>query len=218
MKREYIKEGGIPFLNNLVFHAPLEYGDTTDNVSGTDVNVISPGVLSYDDNKSMYLFSATTSGRIFTNLFYWNTPELGIIGNSSTIYDIHYTIHFNVIFTLLGYYSRCVPNISYIEGPNLYGYVGNGNTGSWGYDFRLNEAYNIVVVIDGNSQNIYVNKSFVSTVTPLFNITINKNDLDFGVKIFYLHQGGGDAQNGAGYYKDIRVYNRALNASEVAQL
>lgn len=218
-KREhYISQGDVPFLENLVFYAPLEYGDTTDNVSGTDVTVISPGVLSYDMNKSMYLFSATTSGSIFDNLFYWNTPELGLIGNSSTINDMHYTIHFNVVFTMLGYYSRCVPNISYIKRSNMYGYVGNGNTGSWGYDFQLNRPYNIVAVIDGNSQDIYVDKSFVSTVTPFFNININKNDLDFGVKIFYIHQGSGNAQNGAGYYKDIRIYNRALTAAEVAEL
>lgn len=217
-KREhYISQGGIPFQESLVFWAPLTENDLTDHISGSTLSVYSPGGLSWDSNEGMYLFDGYAPASTYKTLFSWEGLDLDVT-KPVTSTNMHHTIHSTIRFTnTRTIYTRCFPTFAYIAGINNYSYVCMFVAAVYNYTFSDNQVYKCTEVINGNTVSLYVNG--IKTNTQGFNGSGNMNRTQLGTtfNLYPLHQGNRD-QGGLSYNKDIRVYNRPLSDSEVAQL
>ena len=168
----------------------------------------------------MYLFEALLgSSSLYKTLFYWNTPSSGLINNNTLVSDIHCTVYYKVIFVQYSYNSRCIPGLTYIKGYRQYGFVATSDIGVWNYNFLTNVPYNVAIIIDGATEKVYVDSQNISTrASQLTMRSMNKSELDYGIRVFAVHHETASSHGGSEYLQDIRLYNRALSDSEVTQL
>ena len=218
MKREHIFDKGDlpPFYEDLVFYAPLTEGDLSDHISGNTMSVLSPGGVAWDGNMGMYLFNGAAPARTFKTLFSWNGLDLDL-QTTVTASVLHHTIHHKLTFVSSGIYHRAYPTFSYVRGTNQYAYICLYAKSYYNYNFIDNELYSITEVIDGSTTNLYVNGIRTASVSTILNGNMSYSQLGTTFNIYPLHQGD-TAQGGISYNRDIRVYNRVMSDSEVAQL
>jgi gliding motility-associated-like protein len=97
--------------------------------------------------------------------------------------------------------------------PKIYADVNNfSNFTSGDYSFCLNQWYMVTAVLDVNTSYFYVNGILIGTETFLTNITPDALPMQIGRDV----PGLTEVFNGK--LDDIRIYNRALSACEVASL
>lgn len=130
-------------------------------------------------------------------------------------YNIHQQVQYGVIGSS-GRFSLKWDNtgISYIPMTCAGGWASSGNatnlsgvqTGQWQM---------LTYVIQGSTTKFYLNGNFIQTINTASNLTcFNSNmNLYFGGDIL-----GGAIEYYNGRFDDIRIYNRALNQSEVSYL
>ena len=86
------------------------------------------------------------------------------------------------------------------------------NDFSWISTHLVNGWNQIAVTYDGSSEKAYVNGAFESSYTPSPAPNVSLTSVSIGGKIF-----SGDIAF-TGLIDDVRIYNRALSASEIAAM
>ena len=232
MKREYLSgctpTPSIPFQENLIFHAPLTQGDLTDHISGSNLTVTSPATCTWDSSKEMYYFNASNMG-YYNTMFRWFGLSLGLINNASTTASLHFTVSWYCIIditswtTVYGEYlwwSRWIPSMSYVKSQGNYSYAGFIDSSDY-LGLKEGDYGRFTLVINGSSILFYKDGTLVNTTNTNLSRggSVYYNNIDTNICIYYMYKRSTDhGHSGACHYKDIRVYNRSLSASEVAQL
>ncbi len=217
-RRRLLDINGIPFADDLIFYAPLTQGDTTDHISGQDIHVRHAGTLTWDNTEGAYKFDGSAAE--FYSQFYWSNLSLGIDVTSAN--TVEYTMFAKVKIVSANtdiYYCRFLPSAGRTDGsgrhvgsPLYQGstfYFSSYSTGIW-YEFTSS--------IKNNSSNNYINKSIVRTTNAGYQVSgLPASDMNKYVSIFPCYNVSG-ANSGVVYVRDVRFYNRALTAAEIAQL
>lgn len=231
MKREHIKNGGsiqptIPFAENLVFYAPLTQGDLTDHISGSELQVKeytgATGTISFDQDKQMYYFFHNyVKGYCFTK-YKWTGLSMGLVPNNPSSSNLHCTIFFKYIdetFPIVNNksYSRFNPSLFYVEGLNNYVYAGSIDEKTSFISYFDHTLKDCALVVNGTTTYFYIDHVLVATKNSLWLANGQTyNSINNRLSIYPIHDA--TTHGGAGWMKDIRVYNRALSANEIAQL
>lgn len=218
MRKEHLNtvSEDIPFVENLIFHTPLTEGDLTDHVSG-----VSPtpgtGGCTWD--------SAYDAYRIFTTAEYqhcliYNIPD-GIDFKSSENYNFSiYTKIFINSYNGTIDYAILYDGINWPTSNNSYsiGETHRYNT-STDNPITKNAWHEICMARYEDNTFFYVDKALSRTTQTsqyaAFNISdaVAKNkhkNLAVGTSIYNYKFNI--------YIKDLRIYDRALSASEIVQL
>lgn len=218
MIRQHHRLSDIPFSENLVFYAPLSEGDLTDHVSGNTFHTVGNATVVFDSNIGMYLFKKSGQAYVIcTGL------ELGLNESSSDFANLNCTLYFKCYFTtantgtqnasmvsLGDYYLHRFPNVSFSN------FTNKRRLSS--YNLCVNTYYSIAIVFTNGVCSLYVDSNL--TDYPNNGTYSWYDSFDF-TKIndsVLINAGNWSGNDGGGYYKDVRVYNRALTAQEVAQL
>lgn len=199
-----------PFYENLVFWAPLTEGDLTDHISGVEPTTGQNCIVTWDSNKISYLIDASAAGDLVYGLL-WEHLSLNLVdGHEATIYvEVCYS---------KGTYNSS----SFFAGvPNI---LSDAETQSSNYvavqpiRFSLQPSSTFVKLVcscptlDGvNVKNpaFYKNGSLFVTGNWRAKSKLSRNVV-CAVQNYH--------SSISAYIRDIRIYNRALTAEEVAQL
>jgi len=130
-------------------------------------------------------------------------------------YNIHQQVQYGVIGSS-GRFSLKWDNtgISYIPMTCAGGWASSGNTTNLS-GVQTGQWQMLTYVIQGSTTKFYLNGNFIQTINTASNLTcFNSNmNLYFGGDIL-----GGAIEYYNGRFDDIRIYNRALNQSEISYL
>ena len=208
--------GGVPFAQNLLFHAPL----TTDgrDAVGAKTPAVT-GTVSYSQDGAyfggtQYLKYAFSKNEMLSSKTMFLRVKVTAQRNP---YDY---------FATLGYstgsvnYYRMAP---YTTSPMKLSATLSWGSGATSFDSQVGANlqtdtwYDIAIVMDTNKQTFYLNGTDIwhrSNSDTWNNWGQSSGTLNIGTNA------GANAANRSfyGYIKDVRIYDRALTASEVAQL
>lgn len=203
MRREHVLDNisNIPFAEDLVFYAPLTEGDLTDHVNNLQGKVRTTAFITWDSSVGMYLIDSPQKNYLNGGI-YWELPQPMM--KPWTIY------------------CRC--NFITSSGNNYSGIAGliNTTTGSdyflTGYRATLSsnptpfeaDLCMVVKTVD-NNPSIFFYRDGVLKKTEHWTSTVGWNQVIVGT-------GSNGSTNTKMYVKDVRIYNRVLSVSEVAQL
>lgn len=198
-----------PFADNLVFWAPLTQGDLTDHISGASPTTDSRCTIDWDADKGMYLFSfdsgasinlATAAQYAIQNVSlneatcYIYAQTLRRQGNNYEGWINANNVASGAICNLCGYRVSAVATASNITTINPSG------------------LHKFVCVYKGSKLLVYQDGTLVRTHTwSSVSTPYTLNSVGLCVKQknqTYLSE----------YIRDVRIYNVALTAQEVAQL
>lgn len=220
MRREHIIIGGSepmpPFVENLVFWAPMTENDVTDHISGTSPTSDTGCSYTWDANKGMYLCETTGSSSSLNAAMIWTGLNLNIAPADSQQYTIT-----GVFEWVLGggsyngkYFCYMACNNYHNQSPTTIRYS-NGDVEDEGISPTTVGIHRLTIIAD-NSNGLKKMIRYEDT-----RLTTNKSNWG-GFRTAPTSVAVGQFLNGVTsgkiYAKDIRVYNRALSASEVAQL
>lgn len=217
-RRRLLDINGIPFADDLIFYAPLTQGDTTDHISGQDIHIRHAGALTWDNAEGAYKFNGSYAE--FYSQFYWSNLSLGIDVTSAN--TVEYTMFAKVKIVSANtdiYYCRFLPSAGRTDGSGRYTgsplyqgssfYFSSYISSHW-YEFAGSNANNVA--------NNYIDKTLARTTTIGYQVSgLPASDINKYVSIFPTYNVSG-ANSGVAYVKDVRFYNRALTAAEIAQL
>lgn len=214
-RREYSKQQGggnlpdVPFAENLVFYAPLTEGDLTDHISGTLATTDSNCTYQWDDLIGMYKLKARSSqnGTNYPSALKWSIPSMNLTqGQALTLVIDVKEIHVNG-----NYYAPMisVPSMSQQGGAYIC-------TARYVNNQLISTLHRYCVSCSAFNGSNFTLKWYKDGVlkqsgTWLHNYSYNNNT----VSVCQLHINNSEYQI---YAKNVRVYNRELTASEVAQL
>lgn len=205
-RRHYIIAGGggIPFEENLIFYAPLTEGDLTDHVSRTIGTQMSSCEMYYDDVKEAYkLVSKPNRSKYYVSPLCWtglstrlNTPPLTLSIDVAGVNQGN------------GYCAMLItPSWSIIQKNYNASYLGEVRFG--GLDISFNR---YAAVFEQNKDVVFYKNGVVTSHYGWW--TLPNYTGDGSVAICMAN----DCNLYSIYAKNARIYNRALTASEVAQL
>lgn len=211
MRRDYklIKREDIPFAENLVFWAPLTEGDLTDHIS--NITPITQGSATWDANKEMYLLDSTQNNRWKAALQYTKSGGFDINctdGHTmcATMELVSSTWNYNAFFSCSSVYVR---NNNWSSTKQCFAYVNEVVSGVTADGTEHLVCFTAKV----GEWKFYVDGSLVSTgtgytaaqqVNPPTQVDVCASNTNSNRIVEWV--------------KDVRVYNRILTASEVAQL
>lgn len=216
-RRRLLDINGIPFAEDLIFYAPLTQGDTTDHISGQDIHIRHAGALTWDNAEGAYKFSGSYAE--FYSQFYWSNLSLGL--NVSSANTVEYTMYskIKIVSAVDITYSRFFPSVGRTDGSGRY--VGSPLfqcTSFYFTSYTSSHWYEFVGSIANNVGNNYVDKILARTTTSGYGVSgLPASDMNKYVSIFPIYNING-AHSGVAYVRDVRFYNRALTAAEIAQL
>lgn len=207
MRREHIIIGGSgpmpPFVENLVFWAPLTQGDLTDHISGLMGSSLGGASVDWNVMNDAYVLTTNTGAALSYQL---DTPSM-LPDSYTVVVDVKVTQSSTTFYIMAaGTYGS---TNSY---PNL-------GTHNFGIASDLSNWHKVASVCDKTQlkQYFYLDSNLNNTVNRNSSHLIwssnwtgaLRTNLSLGVYFVY---------SGKAYLKDVRIYNRALTASEVAQL
>ena len=217
-----------PFSESLVFWAPLTEGDLTDHISGSVGTTPSNNTncsVTWDDNRGLYRINNRVSG--FAGLWWQGLNMFPDAVNGSTLMrDIPKTIYLKVLVVTTPNGNGYAYSVGVGAGNDGYNY--NVTTGTQRavaeclcptkapFNIPIGTLHAICYTRDNLTNTQYLDGTLVST---------NPNDpwtqlyyTRFGTRMsaVFCPQNAGDIADMC--IQDIRIYNRALTASEVAQL
>lgn len=215
-RREYksMEQGGgnlpdVPFAENLVFYAPLTEGDLTDHISGTVPTQSQDSYCEWDETIGMYKLRAYSSnnGADFPSALKWSIPSMNLTqGQALTL-----VIDVQEIYVYGNYYAPMisVPSMSSQGGA----YICNTRYINKQLLSTLHRYCVSCSAFNGSNFTLkfYQDGVLKQSGTWAQNYSYNKNT----VSVCQLHTNNREYQI---YAKNVRVYNRELSASEVAQL
>ena len=208
-RRHYVESGSAPA--NLIFYAPLNENDMTDHISGETLRTQSTNVT-WNSTYGMYdIQKSGMGGAYFQNL------NLGLPFTSSDFSQVSCTCIFDFILT----------NSSDAKYANLVG-IGKGHYSSAashrfpllyvkviGTSISAGVKYKIAWVLENSTFSLYVDDVLVPLSAPNPSDSFNYTECNTYVS---LAAGNWRGNNGGGCFGNIRIYDRALSAPEVAQL
>lgn len=210
-RREYksMEQGGgnlpdVPFAENLVFYAPLTEGDLTEHISGQAMTITGDGGIDYDSAEGAYLITLPTFDTESPSkaVLIADNLSLGLSNQLTTVYSYRElgSANFRPAYFSAG-------NILSDTYPYALPFVFGGARGS------ANQWKTFIQVWDTSQfMTSYKNGSIYNEQTISTTITDSCNSgISIGRRAASFHQG-------SYYLRDLRIYNRALTASEVAQL
>lgn len=219
MRRAYKKlenEPLPPFAENLVFWAPLTEGDLTDHISGVSPTTDAGCSVTWDANKGMYkLRCYSSSNYSYVAALHYVVGEiidlntLNRDGFTITLFmqEISYSgNHYSAYASANG--LKEVFGSGSVANDNAYMYV----CGARFSGTTVKQDNRITVVCNNQVIRYYYNGvlslesgwSFINDKSGIYSISVcQKHSNNTEMTIFA---------------KDVRIYNRALTASEVAQL
>lgn len=214
MRRQVFEKGGggIPFAANLIFYAPLTENDLTDHVSGEALHTKSTSVT-WNSQYGMYnIQKSGTGGAYFQNL------NLGLPFTSSDFSQVSCTCIFDFILT----------NSSDAKYANLVGLAKGYYNSTANHRFPLffmkfvspaitvNVKYQMAWTLNNGVFKFYIDGNEINLNSPYSAAdSFDYNECNTYVS---LATGNWSGNNGGGCFGNIRIYDRALTASEVAQL
>ncbi|MBO7628674.1 MAG: hypothetical protein J6S87_01850 [Bacteroidales bacterium] len=212
MRRQVFEKGGggIPFAENLIFYAPLTENDLTDHISGEALRTNSTNVT-WNTTHNMYDIQKSGAGSA-----YFQNLNLGLPFTSSDYSQVSCTCVFDYIKTLTSDTLYC----------NLVGLAKGYNNS--GHRFPLffmkfvspaitvNVKYQMAWTLNNGVFKFYIDGNEVNLNSPYSAAdSFDYNECNTYVS---LAAGNWSGNNGGGCFGNIRIYDRALTASEVAQL
>lgn len=213
MRRQVFEKGGggIPFEENLIFYAPLTENDLTDHISGETLRTLSTTFV-WNSTHEMYEFNKSYTGGAF-----FQDIDLSLPFTSNDFSDVECTCVFDFVLT----------NSADRKYANLVGLAKGFYTSSASHRFpyiwvqhigttiSANTKYRIAWVLKNSTFSYYVNGQSV-----LFNYTNKHDNFDYTECNNYVSfcTGNWSGNDGGGCFGNIRIYDRALTAQEVAQL
>lgn len=217
MKREHnINE--IPFYENLIFYAPLSEGDLKDHVSGNSFVPKTGASVTYDSTKDMYLFNKQNASCIVCNGLNLNI-DFSQQSFSNARFTIFFECQFSRIYIGTGNASMVSLGTDYAERLPNTSYSNFTNTRRLSsYNLAFDEQYKIAIVMDRGACKLYVNGTLTDYPDAGPYDWYDSYDFRKANNGVFVNGGNWSGNDGGGYYKDIRIYNRALTAEEVAQL
>lgn len=225
MERRRLLDNGqpIPYWENCVFYAPLTQGDLSDWISGSVCQkypTASFAYMTFDSNIGAYLFYGTISSNGYTaDVFSWSGLNMGLFSDNMTLSDVELTLHFWCRVYHANDYTagRGLPSITHVVDVTHYIYCPNtAAMARYGLS-NDNTFHQCVAKVSGG--NVMTYKDGVLQQTYSFSVVKNgftNEEANKHVTIDPIF--GGRQQSGSSYIKDIRIYNRALTAAEIAQL
>ena len=190
---------GIPFAEDLIFYAPLTEGDLTDHISGvTGTN--NGGNITWNSTKQMYFIqSAATGGASFPG-------GLKFVGTENI--NGPFTMYAQVETTYAGYNGSAYGCYVTVLNSSKYVYLATYEVNGLNNDLTVGKvAYSFDFNTNPNSK-LYLNGT----------LTYSKNSGATNSAIFNEVHVGGLGNNNYSldfYVKDVRIYKRALSASEI---
>lgn len=217
MIREHIIIGGSepmpPFVENLVFWAPMTENDVTDHISGTSPASDTDCSATWDSAKGMYLLVTTGSSSSLNAALIWSNLNLNINAASSQQYTI--TGVFEFVSMQGNDYSCYIACNNYRNQSHTTIRYTNGDVRDAGYSAPTTGIHRLTVIADNSSGlKRYYRYTDANCVTTLSNWSGFRTAPDSIAACQLLNNNIAMSI----YAKDIRIYNRALSASEVAQL
>lgn len=197
---------------NLIFYAPLAKNDLTDHVSGNIMNTI--GVTcAWNTTHGMYDIKKTGTGKAF-----WDGLDLGLPFTSSDYSAVECSCVFDYVMT----------NSSDKKYVNLVGLASGNYDLENGRRFPLfflkfigttitaNVRYRIAWTLSNGVFKFYVDGQEVNLNSPYSPV----DSFDYTECNTYVSLAAGNwsGNDGGGCFANIRIYDRALSASEVALL
>lgn len=226
-RRELILPGGktippsVKFQENMVFYAPLNKGDLTDWISGETGATSQDASVVWDDNVGMYLlsFNSTLLGHDCTALRF-TSPQLQAnlsgIESRCTVFMILKEVSVVGGYRSCRYFSCDTMKDVWERSPRSNICIDPRWMGQSAIDFNLKT---IALVVENGRQRCYVNGHYVtddqwadSLATPVSLGICDKNGHQTDTSSSY------NVSQCSLYVKDVRVYNRTLSASEIAEL
>lgn len=206
MKREHIISGTEPlppFSENLVFYAPLTNGDLTDHISGTSGSSLGGASVAWNALNDAYVLTTNTGASLSYQL---DTPSM--MPDSYTVVADVKVAQATTTF--------------YIMAPGTYGGTNsypNLGTHNFGISSDLSNWHRVVSVCDKTQlkQYFYLDSNLYNTVNRNSSHMVWSSNW-MGALSSNLSLGVYYGYSGKAYLKDVRIYNRAFTASEVAQL
>ncbi len=220
MRRGYkIIEGELlpPFAENLVFWAPLTEGDLTDHISGVELKHTDESYVKYDSSMNAYQF------------FKKRKPDYNGWDTSILFDAVNFPKGLKKEATQ-GYTITALCKRSYIQKYNYPPYVVLGlytNNDTWrpSIAFSNDEPSSIkeqfarrTFVYDNGIAKRFINGELVLQGNSESLANYISQNTDVGNYIGVNLDRDGKDTNQKPWIADIRIYNRALTASEVAQL
>lgn len=204
----------IPFAENLVFYAPLTEGDVSDHISGVSPTSDSGCSYTWNAEKGMYLCETSGGETSLNAAMIWDGLSLNIAPASSQQYTITGVFEFVSADGRNGkYLCYMACNNYHNQNPTCVRYT-NGDVQEEGYSIQ-NGVHRLTVIADNSGGSM---KLIRYEDTRLTTNKANWNAFRTAPTSVALCQFLNFITVGKIYAKDIRVYNRALSASEVAQL
>lgn len=213
MSRRHISPSGgeplPPYSENLVFWAPLTEGDLTDHISGLVPNV--QGSATWDANKGMYLLDSTQNNQRKAALRYTKSGGFDINCQTGwTLFGIFEKVsstwNYNAIMACTSIYLR---NVGWSTNKECFIYVNELLTGV------LSGIHKICIATTNGvgAVNVYVDGVLVYTGDGYSASQMSNPPTQVDICA-----SNSNSNRICEYAKDVRVYNRKLTASEVAQL
>lgn len=197
MRREYLNGTGglpdVPFAEDCIFYAPLSYNDLTDHISGVQGVIQSGTTLEWNSSMNMYLIK---------NDYLSNAQAQGGVWFDIPGFQKPFTLFARIQEVSNDYLWDYAVDVTNVSGANNYPF-------SKGY-FSLSTLCKCVLVCyTSGTTYYYKNSSKVSTFNwtsfPIFNrIKLVTNNSGYKINHSYV--------------SDVRIYNRTLSDSEIAQL
>lgn len=196
-----------PFAENLVFWAPLTEGDLTDHINEIVPNI--QGSATWDGVKGMYILDSTLNSQWKAALQY--TKEGGYNINALDGWTLFG--YFEIVYSSWDYNVIMASTSSYIRNngwstkKECFAYMNEHNVGvlSGKHKLCMTAKVNLwIFYVDGVQVGTSAGYTYEQQINPPTKIDICSSNT-----------GRHKIQE---YANDVRVYNRALTASEVAQL
>lgn len=208
-RREYSKQQGggnlpdVPFAENLVFYAPLTEGDLTEHISGQEMTITGDGGIDYDIAEDAYLITlpaATTPSKAVLTV---GNLSLGLDNQLTTVYSYRELGSSNF---RPAYFS--IENITQDKYPYALPFVFGGARGSANQWKTFVQVWTNPFMRTYKNGSVYNEQNISTTITDSCNSGISIGRV---ASVIGSHQG-------SYYLRDLRIYNRALTAEEIAQL
>lgn len=205
----YVESGGAPA--NLIFYAPLTENDLTDHISGAGM-LFTSTTHTWNATHGMYEFKKSGTGKA-----YWSGLDLGLPFTSSDYSNVECSCFFDYVMT----------NSNDKKYVNLVG-LAIGQDGSTSKRFPLfflkfigatitvNIKYRMGWTLSNGVFKFYVDGQEVNLNSPYAPV----DTFDYTACNAYVSLAAGNwsGNDGGGCFGNIRIYDRALTASEVALL
>lgn len=211
MRREYNKIVGYipPFLDDLVFWAPLTEGDITDNISGNRPTTSAGCSYTWNDNKKMYMLYANgNSTSRYSALLY-----SGLSMNLTDGQDLTFVVDceeisgmgngYNIMLGIPATTSR-ITAIAYL---NHYRYTSQANY------TNLLKFGRYACVYSGTTCKFYKDGILTNTA-----VSASWRGIKFTENTASICQLNSNNYSYSMFAKNARIYRRALTDNEVAQL